>query len=61
VRTAYGYSLAPFPRLALESLLLLAAFSAMLLFVAGQESLYLGLLRELTKRAPAGEKRLVAA
>lgn len=61
VRTAYGFSLSPFPRLALESLVLLGAFSAMLLFVAGQKSLYLDLVRGLLKRPSVEDKSLVAA
>ena len=61
VRTAYGHSLSPFPRLALESGVLLAAFSTMLLFVAGQKSLYLDLLRGLLGRPAVGEESLVSA
>ncbi|HTS07792.1 MAG TPA: lipopolysaccharide biosynthesis protein [Candidatus Eisenbacteria bacterium] len=61
VRTVYGHSLPPFPRLALESLVLLGAFSVLLLFVAGQKSLYLDLFRGLMKRPPVEDKGLVAA
>jgi hypothetical protein len=56
VRTAYGYLLSPLPRLALETSVLLAAFSVMLLFVAGQKSLYLDLLRSLMKRSSSVEE-----
>jgi PST family polysaccharide transporter len=61
VRMAYGHFLSPFLRLVLESSVLLAAFSVMLLFVAGQKSLYLDLLRGMTKRPPVEDKSLVTA
>ena len=47
----YGQLLSPFPRLVMEGSVLLAVFSVMLLFVAGQKSFYLDLLRGLTKRS----------
>jgi PST family polysaccharide transporter len=61
VRMAYGHLLSPFPRLTLECSVLLAAFSVMLLFVAGQKSLYLDLLRGLIGRSSVEEKSLVSA
>jgi len=59
VRMAYGHLLSPFPRLALESSVLLLTFSAMLLFVAGQKSFYLDLLRGLMRRPSVQDKSLV--
>ena len=61
VRTAYGYLLSPIPRLALETSVFLAAFSMMLLFVAGQKSLYLDLLRGLMKRSSSGEEETLVS
>ncbi|HEX5483012.1 MAG TPA: lipopolysaccharide biosynthesis protein [Terriglobia bacterium] len=61
VRFAYGQSLAVFPRLVLECGVLLVAFMAILLFVAGQKTLYLDLLRGLKRSAPVEEKSLVSA
>jgi O-antigen/teichoic acid export membrane protein len=54
VRLAYGQLLSPLPRLVLESTLLLATYLGMLLFVAGQKSFYLDLLRGL--RGPSSVK-----
>jgi O-antigen/teichoic acid export membrane protein len=59
-RFAYGQSLSLFPRLALESGALLAVFSVMLLFVAGQKSLYLDLLRGLRVGRSAEQESLVS-
>ena len=61
VRIVYGHLLSPIPRLALEGGVLLATFSVMLLFVAGQKSLYLDLVRSLIKRPSLEEKGLAAA
>ena len=47
VRLIWGPSISPLPRLMLESCVLLLAFFGALLFVAGQKSLYLDLLRGL--------------
>lgn len=52
--------LSPLPRLVLESAVLFATFFGMLVFVTGQKSLYLGLLRELMGRS-AVEKELAPA
>ncbi|MDE3181575.1 MAG: lipopolysaccharide biosynthesis protein, partial [Acidobacteriota bacterium] len=51
----------PFPRLALESTVVVVTFFALLLFVAGQKSIYVDLLRTLKGSAPVEEKRLVSA
>lgn len=61
VRMAYGHFLAAFPRLVAESATLLVAFSVMLLFVAGQKSFYLDLLRSLVKRSSLEDKSVVTA
>jgi len=54
VRLSYGYSLSPLPRFALEGTVLFLIYAVMLLFVAGQKSLYLDLYRGL--KAPAAVK-----
>lgn len=61
VRLVYGHILSPPPRLALESSVLLAIFSVMLLFVAGQKALYADLVRGLMKRPSLEEESLVTA
>jgi len=61
VRIASGRSLSPLPRLLLESSALFAIFLVMLLFGAGQKSLYLELVRGLTKRSSVEDKNLVTA
>ncbi len=53
VRLAYGHLLSPLPRLVLESTVLLLTFFAILLFVAGQKSFYLDLLRGMKRPSPA--------
>jgi O-antigen/teichoic acid export membrane protein len=58
-RLVCGNLLSPLPRLVLESLLLLLTFSGMLLFVSGQKSLYLDLLRGL-KHPSVKEKSLAS-
>ena len=61
VRLAYGQFLAPLPRLVLESAVLLMTFLGMLLFVTGQKSFYLDLLRGLKKgSSPSKEESLVS-
>ena len=45
VRLAIGQQLPPLPRLVVESTVLAVIFAVMLLFVMGQKSLYLDLLR----------------
>jgi O-antigen/teichoic acid export membrane protein len=60
LRSIYGQTLSPLPRLVLESGILLVVFAATLLFVAGQKSLYLDILRGM-KAPPVKEKSLVSA
>jgi O-antigen/teichoic acid export membrane protein len=61
VRLACGRFLSPLLRLALESSILLAAFLGLLLFVAGQKSFYLDLLRGMIGPSSVKEKGLVSA
>lgn len=61
VRLSYGFLLSPLPRLALESTVLLASFSALLLFVAGQKAFYLDLIRGLKRTRSVEEESLVSA
>jgi O-antigen/teichoic acid export membrane protein len=61
VRITYGRLMSPLPRLLLESSALLTIFLIMLLFVAGQKSLYLELLRGLTNRSSVEDNKLVRA
>jgi O-antigen/teichoic acid export membrane protein len=61
VRLAYGGLLSPLPRLVLESAVLLIIFLGTLLFVGGQKSLYLDLLRGLTRPSSVEEKSLLSA
>jgi PST family polysaccharide transporter len=56
VRLTCGQSIAPLPRLVLESVILFVAFYGTLLFAAGQRSLYLDILRELKKRSSVGNR-----
>jgi O-antigen/teichoic acid export membrane protein len=51
----YGDSLAPLPRLALGSAILLGAYLVMLLYVMGQRTFYRNLLRELRRRSSIDE------
>ncbi len=60
-RLAYCESLPLFPRLALECAILLAVFSVMLLFVAGQKSLYVDLIRGLRGAPLPEQESLVSA
>jgi O-antigen/teichoic acid export membrane protein len=60
VQLAYGQFFAPLPRLALESSILLVMFMVILLFVAGQKSLYLDLLRGLKGPSSIKEKSVVS-
>jgi hypothetical protein len=59
VRSAYGHLLSPWPRLVLESAVLLVTFAGMLLFLMGQKSLYLDLLRTLRRPSAIEEGSLV--
>jgi O-antigen/teichoic acid export membrane protein len=63
---AFGVGLAssqwqPLPRLVLETAVLLVAYTAILLFAAGQKSQYLDILRGLKKPSMAEEKALASA
>jgi PST family polysaccharide transporter len=60
-RVTCGQSMAPLPRLVLESGVLLIAFFGLLIFVAGQKALYLDLLRGLKRPSSAAEKIPVSA
>ena len=59
VRLAYGHLLSPWPRLVLESAVLIVTFAGMLLFLMGQKSLYLDLLRTLRRPSAIEEGSLV--
>ena len=54
VRLMYGQFFSPLPRLVLESSVLFVTFFGVLLFAAGQKSLYLDLLRGLRSSPVAG-------
>ena len=60
VRWLYGQRLSPFPRLVLESAVLLVTFLGIAWFVTGQKSLYLDLLRGLKGTPSSEEKNLVS-
>ena len=53
-RLTYGQFFSPLPRLVLESSVLFVTFFGVLLFAAGQKSLYLDLLRGLRSSSVAG-------
>lgn len=57
----FGQDLSPLPRLTLQGSVMIVAYLAMLLFVAGQKSLYLGLIRALWRPEFVEEKNLVSA
>lgn len=59
-RAAYGNMLSPFPRLLLESTVLLVVFASLLLFAAGQKTIYLDLLRGLGRGTPQEQESLVS-
>jgi O-antigen/teichoic acid export membrane protein len=61
VRSVYGQSLSPVPRLVLETTVLLVTFLGMLLFATGQKSLYLDLLRGLREPSSAKVKSMASA
>jgi len=60
-RLAYGQFFSPLPRLVLESSILLVTYIPILLFVAGQKSFYLDLLRGLRGPSSVKEKGLAPA
>jgi PST family polysaccharide transporter len=57
----FGQAMSPLPRLFLESAVLLVSYLGMLLFVAGEKTFYLELLRGLTAPSSAKKKRLASA
>ncbi|MGB6691515.1 MAG: lipopolysaccharide biosynthesis protein [Terracidiphilus sp.] len=61
VRMSFAYSLAPIPRLLLESGVLFSAFAMIILFAAGQKDLYVDLVRGLIKRSPVDDIDLAKA
>lgn len=61
VRLACGPLLSPWPRLILESSILFAVYAVVLLFAAGQKSVYVEILRGWKRPSPAGEKSLASA
>jgi O-antigen/teichoic acid export membrane protein len=61
VRLLYGQFQAPFLRLVLEAAVLLITYLGLLLFVAGQKSFYLDLLRGLINSTSAKKESLVSA
>jgi len=60
VRLLFGQLLSPLPRLVMESAILFAAYFTVLLFVAGQKELYLGLFRAFLARASVRETLMTA-
>jgi O-antigen/teichoic acid export membrane protein len=60
-RFAYGQFFSPLPRLVLESVVLFGAFIGILMFVPGQKSLYLDILRGMRESPAVKEKSLVSA
>src|SRR6266478_2139311 len=61
VQFLYGRSMSTLPRLILEGGVLVAAYLGMLLFVTGQKTFYLDLLRGLTGSSSVKQKGLVSA
>jgi len=61
VRLICGFGLSPLPRLILESSSLLVTYLGILLFVAGQKSLYLDLFRGLKTPSAIKKESLVSA
>jgi len=60
-RIAYGQFFSPLSRLVLESTVLFVTFTGILLFVAGQKSLYLDLVRGFRPSSSVNEKSMVSA
>jgi PST family polysaccharide transporter len=61
VRSIYGQTASILPRLILEGTIMLAVYLGVLLFVTGQKSFYVDLLRELKRPASVKENGLVSA
>lgn len=58
VRLAWGQFFAPFPRLIVETSVLLVTFLGLLLFVGGQRAFYLDLIQELRKPSEMNKAEL---
>jgi PST family polysaccharide transporter len=61
VRTALCQAISALPRLTLECLVMLAVYAVMLLFVAGEKTFYLNLLRTLRESSTVEDKSLASA
>jgi len=61
LQLSYGQMLSPLSRLALGCIVFLAAYLGMLMYVMGQRTFYLDLLRGLRGRSPLAEKALASA
>lgn len=59
-RLTYGQFLSPWPRLVLESGVVFLVYAGLLLFVAGQKSFYLDLLKQMRSSSPIPEETLVS-
>jgi PST family polysaccharide transporter len=60
VQSTFGALLPPLPRLILEATILIATYIAVLLFVAGPQSVYFDILRSMKSYQPAKEKSLAS-
>jgi O-antigen/teichoic acid export membrane protein len=60
-QSLFGLSMSPLPRLVLGVTILLAAYAGMLLYVMGQKTLYLNLIRALRGRPVLQDKVLASA
>lgn len=60
-RLAYGQFFTPLPRLLLESFILFGAFLGILMFIPGQKSLYMDILRGMRRAPQVKEDDLVSA
>ena len=61
LQLSYGQMLSPLSRLALGCIVFLGAYLGMLMYVMGQKTFYLDLLRGLRGRSPLAEKALASA
>jgi PST family polysaccharide transporter len=61
LQVMYGHALSPLHRLLIGSILFLSAYLGMLLYVMGQKSFYVDLVRGLVSRSTVAEKGLVPA
>ena len=60
-RSIFGPMLSPVPRLILEGSILLLTYTALLLFAAGQKSVYMDIIARLRGPSSATDKRLASA